>query len=197
MFEQMFHLPLPLLEKIIRPILVYLSLILLLRVFGKRELAQLNPFDLVLLLMLSNTVQNAIIGDDNSLSGGVIGAVALLLTNFLLNRLLFRFPGLDRALQGAQTVLVKDGAVDENAMKQEMLTREELTQVIHRQNITGLADVRLCILEPNGTFYVESTTDSVPRQRHDELLARLEAIQRELTELCKDGRPPRAAANSF
>ncbi|MFN2976605.1 DUF421 domain-containing protein [Terriglobus aquaticus] len=183
----MFHVPLPLLEKILRPILVYLALILLLRLFGKRELAQLNPFDLVLLLMLSNTVQNAIIGDDNSLSGGIVGAVALLLTNFLLNRLLFHFPKLDRALQGEQTVLVRDGAVDAKAMKQEMLTREELIQVIHRQNITGLADVRLCVLEPNGTFYVESTPDSVPRLRHEELMKRLDAMQRELSELRSNG----------
>lgn len=78
MLHEMFHIPIPILEKILRPILVYLALIVLLRVFGKRELAQLNPFDLVVLLSLSNTVQNAIIGDDNSLSGGIIGAVALL-----------------------------------------------------------------------------------------------------------------------
>ena len=74
MYEHMFHLPIPLLEKILRPIIVYLALILLLRVFGKRELAQLNPFDLVVLLSLSNTVQNALIGEDNSVSGGLIGA---------------------------------------------------------------------------------------------------------------------------
>ena len=181
----MFHMPLPLLEKIVRPVLVYLALILLLRFFGKRELAQLNPFDLVLLLMLSNTVQNAIIGDDNSLSGGMIGAVALLSANFLLNRLLFHFPKLDRALQGTQTVLVHNGEVDTRAMQREMLTREELVQVIHRQNITGLADVKLCVLEPNGTFYVESTPDSVPRQRHDEMMRRLDVLQQELASLRK------------
>jgi uncharacterized membrane protein YcaP (DUF421 family) len=71
MLQDMFHIPIPILEKILRPILVYLALIILIRCFGKRELAQLNPFDLVVLLSLSNTVQNAIIGDDNSLSGGI------------------------------------------------------------------------------------------------------------------------------
>ncbi len=188
MLQDMFHVPLPLLEKILRPILVYLALILLLRFFGKRELAQLNPFDLVLLLMLSNTVQNAIIGDDNSLSGGLLGAVALLSANFLLNRLLFHFPKLDRALQGSQAVLVHDGQVDDRAMQREMLTREELVQVIHRQNITGLGDVKLCVLEPNGTFYVESTADSVPRQRHDELMQRMNDLQQQLTALSKPER---------
>lgn len=189
MLQDMFHLPLPLLEKIIRPVLVYLALILLLRFFGKRELAQLNPFDLVLLLMLSNTVQNAIIGDDNSLSGGIVGAVALLSINFLLNRLLFHFPKLDKALQGSQTVLVHNGEVDKRAMRREMLTREELVQVIHRQNVTGLSDVKLCVLEPNGTFYVESTEDSVPRQRHEELLQRLEALQQEVAAVSASRRP--------
>ena len=72
--HSMFHLPLPVMEKILRPIIVYLCLIVFLRLFGKRELAQLNPFDLVVLLSLSNTVQNAIIGDDNSVSGGIVGA---------------------------------------------------------------------------------------------------------------------------
>ena len=81
LIESMFHLQLPLLEKIIRPMIVYLCLIVFLRIFGKRELAQLNPFDLVVLLCLSNTVQNSIIGDDNSVSGGVIGVFSLLTIN--------------------------------------------------------------------------------------------------------------------
>ena len=183
MFHDMFHLPIPLIEKIVRPIIVYILLVLLLRLFGKRELAQLNPFDLVVLLMLSNTVQNAIIGDDNSLAGGMIGAIALLVANFALNRVLYRFPKLDRALQGSKTVLVQNGRLDRHAMKQEMLTREELLTVIHKQNITGLKDVKLCVLEPNGTFLVESTEDSFPRERHEELLARMDALQCEMKEL--------------
>src|SRR4051812_35801020 len=86
--HDMFALALPIGEKIVRPILVYAMLVVLLRVFGKRELAQFNPFDLVVLLSLSNTVQNAIIGDDNSVTGGVIGAVTLLATNYLVVRFL-------------------------------------------------------------------------------------------------------------
>src|SRR3954463_9983302 len=86
---------LPLLEKVLRPVLVYAALVVLLRVFGKRELAQLNPFDLVVLLSLSNTVQNAIIGDDNSISGGLIGAVALLCVNYVVVRFMFKHRRLD------------------------------------------------------------------------------------------------------
>ena len=88
--NDMLTLTVPILEKIVRPIIVYVALVLLLRVFGKRELAQLNPFDLVVLLSLSNTVQNAIIGNDNSVTGGLLGAFSLLLTNYLVVRFLFR-----------------------------------------------------------------------------------------------------------
>ena len=100
MLDSMFHMQLPWLEKIIRPIIVYLFLIIFLRVFGKRELAQLNPFDLVVLLSLSNTVQNAIIGNDNSVSGGLVGALSLLTINWVLTRLLFKSPKLEEALEG-------------------------------------------------------------------------------------------------
>src|ERR1700677_1512926 len=103
----MFTLQLPLLEKILRPILVYIFLIVGIRLSGKRELAQLNPFDLIVLLTLSNTVQNAIIGDDNSVTGGMIGAGTLLFINFLVVRFLFRHDKLDRLLEGDATILIK------------------------------------------------------------------------------------------
>src|SRR6201981_1441501 len=170
-FDHMFHLPLPLLEKLLRPIVVYLVLVLLLRIFGKRELAQLNPFDLVVLLSLSNTVQNAIIGDDNSVTGGVIGAVSLLAINWLVVRVLFRSPRLTRALEGRPVVLIRDGHIDLKALKHEALTREELVEVIHRQGFQHIHDVHLCELEPNGSFYVESKDPSIADKRHNELLA--------------------------
>src|SRR5271169_5075277 len=103
-FNDMFQLPLPILEKLLRPAIVYLALVVLLRIFGKRELAQLNPFDLVVLLSLSNTVQNAIIGNDNSVTGGVIGAFSLLGINYLVVRLLFCHEKLDQLVEGEATV---------------------------------------------------------------------------------------------
>src|ERR1700761_7733487 len=118
----MFHLHLPVIEKLVRPMIVYLFLIFFLRLFGKRELAQLNPFDLVVLLSLSNTVQNAMIGDDNSVSGGVIGAFSLLTVNWILTWLLFRAPRVDKALEGAPATLIRGGQVDESALKRECLT---------------------------------------------------------------------------
>src|SRR5664279_2219110 len=109
--DHMFQLPLPVLEKLVRPIIVYLVLVVLLRLFGKRELAQLNPFDLVVLLSLSNTVQNAIIGEDNSVTGGVIGAIGLLAINWLVVRVLFRSPKLTRLLEGRAIVLIRNGQI--------------------------------------------------------------------------------------
>ena len=92
MLTDLFQIPIPLAEKIVRSLLVYFALVILLRVFGKRELAQLSPFDLIVLLTLSNTVQNAIIGNDNSLTGGILGALTLLVANFVTVRLMFRHP---------------------------------------------------------------------------------------------------------
>jgi len=179
-FDSMFHLPLPILEKLARPVIVYLVLVLLLRIFGKRELAQLNPFDLVVLLSLSNTVQNAIIGDDNSVTGGVIGAFGLLAINWLVVKALFRSRRLTRALEGRSTTLIRNGQIDIKAMNQESLTREELLSVVHRQGFEGFHQVRKCELEPNGTFYVEAFDPSVEDKRHTELLARLDTLSREV-----------------
>lgn len=181
--DHMFLLPLPVAEKLIRPVIVYLVLVLLLRIFGKRELAQLNPFDLVVLLSLSNTVQNAIIGDDNSVTGGVIGAFSLLAINWLVVRVLFRSRRLTRAFEGRPTVLVHNGHVDKKALEREMLTREELLEVIHRQGFEGFHQVHRCELEPNGTFYVEAFDPSVADKRHTELLERLDALTRDLAAL--------------
>src|ERR1700736_79836 len=100
MWTDMFALKLPILEKILRPVVVYAFLVLMLRIFGKRELAQLNPFDLVVLLSLSNTVQNAIIGDDNTLIGGLIGAFSLLAINYVVLRFLFKHRRLDEIFEG-------------------------------------------------------------------------------------------------
>ena len=111
MWGDIFVVGVPIVEKILRPALVYVFLVVALRVFGKRELAQLNPFDLVVLLSLSNTVQNAIIGNDNSLTGGLIGALALMAINYLVVRFLFRHRRLDEILEGEPTLLIEHGSV--------------------------------------------------------------------------------------
>ncbi len=179
----MFRMPLPLVEKLARPVIVYLVLVLLLRLFGKRELAQLNPFDLVVLLSLSNTVQNAIIGEDNSVTGGVIGAFGLLAINWLVVRMLFRSRRLTHMFEGRATVLVRDGKIDKQALIRESLTHEELIEVIHRQGFEHLSQVKRCELETNGTFYIEAFEPSIADNRHAELLEKLDVLNREVAAL--------------
>ena len=180
MLTNMFHLPLPVMEKILRPVVVYIFLIAFLRIFGKRELAQLNPFDLVVLLSLSNTVQNAIIGDDNSVTGGLIGAFSLLAINWVLARLLFKLPKVNEALEGTKTVLISHGVVDHAALEKETLTELELRAVLHKQGITDYSEVETCVLEPNGTFYVEETKPSLDETHIAALKETIEALRGEV-----------------
>jgi uncharacterized membrane protein YcaP (DUF421 family) len=181
--DSMFHLPVPIVEKLLRPIIVYLVLVVLLRIFGKRELAQLNPFDLVVLLSLSNTVQNAIIGDDNSVTGGIIGAFSLLAINWFVVRMLFRSPKLTRVVEGRSVILVRDGQIDNKALKAEALTREELMEVIHRQGFEHIHEIHHCELEPNGSFYIEAKDPSIADKRHDELLKVLDTLSKDVAAL--------------
>ena len=165
-----------LIEKIIRPILVYFFLVVLLRVFGKRELAQLNPFDLVVLLSLSNTVQNAIIGNDNSVSGGMIGAITLLVTNYIVVRFLFRHRRLDEVIEGKPATLIKDGHVCRSELTRELITKAELQTVIRRQGFEGIHEIDSCVLEPGGAFIIKPKSPPTEVLRHTELLQRLDAL---------------------
>ncbi|HKB80450.1 MAG TPA: YetF domain-containing protein [Thermoanaerobaculia bacterium] len=174
----MFVLSVPLLEKILRPVCVYAFLVLLLRVFGKRELAQLNPFDLVVLLSLANTVQNAIIGDDNSVAGGLIGAFTLLFVNYLVVRFLFRHRRLDQIVEGRPTVLVRDGRVCKDQLARELISVHELQVIIRRQGFAGLHEVESCILEPGGAVVIKRKIPSTEETQHAELVGGLEEIKR-------------------
>ncbi len=181
--NDMFHLPVPVLEKLLRPVIVYLCLVVFLRLFGKRELAQLNPFDLVVLLSLSNTVQNAIIGDDNSVTGGIIGAFALLAINWVLMWVLYRAPKVDAALEGSPTTLIRNGKVDESALRSETLTREELISVLNKNGFNDPAEVEICVLEPNGAFYVKGKQPSSDQVERSELMAALDNLRAEVMAL--------------
>ena len=183
MWSAIFALGAPVAEKVLRPVLVYLFLVVLLRIFGKRELAQLNPFDLVVLLSLSNTVQNAIIGNDNSLSGGLIGALALVALNYLVVRFLFRHRRLDEIMEGKPTVLIAQGQVVEKALASELLTRPELLTVLHRQGFSDLGEVDQCVLEPGGTFAIRRKEPPLEELEHREVVRRLEELNGKLDKL--------------
>jgi uncharacterized membrane protein YcaP (DUF421 family) len=177
MWKSIFELGAPIEEKILRAVLVYLFLVFVLRIFGKRELAQLNPFDLVVLLSLSNTVQNAIIGNDNSLTGGVVGAFALLAMNYMVVRFLFRHRRLDQILEGKPTTLIADGKVQKDELAKEMLTRAELLTVLHRQGFDSVGEVERCVLEPGGTFYIQRKTPAADTLQHEEVMQTLKELK--------------------
>ena len=183
LWQNMFVLGLPVAEKVIRPILVYIALVVGLRVFGKRELAQLNPFDLVVLLSLSNTVQNAIIGEDNSVTGGLLGALALLSTNYLVVRFLFGHHRLDQIVQGRPTVVIKHGKIVRKALAKELITVSELMSVLHRQGFGRLSEIDHCELEPGGTFTVSAKEPLLAEGYHRELLDRIDALGRQVADL--------------
>jgi uncharacterized membrane protein YcaP (DUF421 family) len=183
--QNMFRLTVPVAEKMLRPVVVYLFLVIVLRIFGKRELAQLNPFDLVVLLSLSNTVQNAIIGDDNTITGGLLGAFTLLLVNYLVVRFLFKHKRLDQIVEGKPTTLIEGGRLRKDGMAKELLTESELLMVAHRQGFDTLKEVETCVLQPGGTFYLQGKSPPQDERWHNEILTRLDDLSRQLAELKK------------
>jgi uncharacterized membrane protein YcaP (DUF421 family) len=191
-WKDMFVMGLPLLEKILRPILVYAFLVISLRLSGKRELVQLNPFDLVVLLTLSNTVQNAIIGDDNSVLGGVVGATSLLVTNYLVVRFLYDHRKLDQIVEGKADVLIENGKVLAPHLKKELITMAQLQAAARKQGFETLSEVQQCILEPGGTLSFLGKKPGTEDIRHQDLVARLERLSQEIA-LLRGSQPPARA----
>ncbi|MFB3922390.1 MAG: DUF421 domain-containing protein [Terriglobia bacterium] len=183
LWHDMFVLALPLLEKILRPVFVYFFLVVALRLAGKRELAQLNPFDLVVLLTLSNSVQNAIIGDDNTVTGGIIGATTLLVLNYFLVRFLYGHRKLDRLVEGDEDVLIEGGKLRKKRLKDELITLPELEAAAHRQGFASLEEVDRAVLEPGGTLSFIGKKPAPDETRHRELLDRFDQLSRELAHL--------------
>src|SRR5690349_12458553 len=188
-WKDMFVLGIPLLEKILRPIVVYAFLVVGLRLAGKRELVQLNPFDLVVLLTLSNTVQNAIIGDDNTVLGGIIGATSLLITNFLVVRFLYGHRKLDQLVEGRADLLIENGKVRPQHLKTELITMAQLEAAAHKQGFSSLSEVEQCILEPGGTMTFIGKKPGEEDVRHQELLGKMESLAHEIA-LLRGSQPP-------
>ena len=174
----------PIAEKLIRTVAVYAGIFLILRVAGKRDLAQLNSFDLVVMLLLSNIVQNAIIGEDSSLVGGLIGAVTIIAVNAFVVRLVVEKPGLAPAMEGTPTTLVNDGQYDREALRKEGLRPVDVEVAIRRQNANDVKEVAKAVLEPSGQLIVtlkpgeESATKADLTQLEARLMARLDALAR-------------------
>jgi uncharacterized membrane protein YcaP (DUF421 family) len=141
-------------EKILRSVAIYSFLLIAFRLTGKRQVGQLTPFDLVLLLLISNVVQNAVIGNDNSLGGGIIGAVTILAMNRLVVELTYRSKRMRRLLEASPTLLIHNGKVLHTNLARERLTMEDLRAALRRSGVGDPSEVRVAVLEDNGGISV-------------------------------------------
>ena len=186
--HQVFHLDTPLVEKLVRTVLIYAALVLLLRFVGKRTLAQLNPFDLVVLLLLANVVQNAVIGPDNSVIGGVIGALTLVGVNELVVRASNRSPRFRSMLAGRRARIIRDGHLDRAELERSGIREEELDQFAH---VDDLSEVQSLTLMPGGKIDVHLKDFAQPPTEADiskimqELSVRLTHLQASVDALAR------------
>ena len=171
------------LEKIIRPIIIYITLVVLLRLVGKRELAQLNPLDLVVILSLSNTVQNAIIGDDTSLVGGIVGACALLAINYAVAYVKFRWPKVEAVTEGKPITLIENGRINHAMLKRELMTESDLDIVAHENGLENASDLKELVLNPNGSFLVEGKDDIRDDKFKHDVLRKIDELSKQISSL--------------
>lgn len=177
LWNDLFVTGIPLLEKVLRTVLVYVAIAVLLRLIGKRNLAQLNTFDLVVVLLLSNVVQNAIIGPDDSLLGGLIGAAVLLGINAGVVRLAARNDTLARWIDGSPTVIVRDGEYDDDALRRMALRRNDVADALLKQG-AHVSDVAKAQLDPNGAITFDYREGAEPATKADiaRLIERIDAL---------------------
>ena len=176
--DDLFTMPIPLGEKVLRTVLVYVVVVALLRIMGRRTVAQLNAFDLVVLLLISNVVQNAIIGPDDSVLGGVVGVVSLLLVNALVVREARRHQRLDRLIEGKTVTLVRDGAIDHDAIRHLGIREADLTVALLRQGAEGVHDVHRALMYPSGSIVVDLAEEARDASTMD-----LERVEGKIDEL--------------
>jgi uncharacterized membrane protein YcaP (DUF421 family) len=186
--DSLFDMGIPVVEKILRTVVVLLFILVGLRMLGKRELGQWNPTDLIIILLLSNAVEEAIIGDDQSLIGGLIGAAVLLAMNHVLVKASFYNRPARRVIEGTPDDLIREGHVDADALAKNQVTREELAAAARRQGIENLAHVRHARLELDGdiTFYLKEEYDAAAMAKRIE--ERLERIEKAMTAAGAAGR---------
>lgn len=155
----------PILDVIVRSLCVYLFMVIAIRLFGKNQLSQLNAGDVVLLLLISNAVQNAMVGPDTSLQGGLIAALVLFAANFILKRLMFANRKFETFMEEDPVVLIRDGVIDQPALNRVKITRDELEEAIREHGVEKITDVKLSILEVDGNISVVSQ-DETQKQTH-------------------------------
>jgi len=156
----------PYLDIILRSVAVYFFMVIALRVFGKKELSQLNTADVILILLISNSVQNAMVGSDTSLWGGLVAAGALFLMNFILKKLMFRFKGLNNLLQQKPEILIHNGKLEFETLGKLGITSEELTEAMHEHGVEFFKDVKLAMLEIDGNISIISGSENLKQSNY-------------------------------
>jgi uncharacterized membrane protein YcaP (DUF421 family) len=184
-WRDLFVVQVPILEKIIRTLAVYLVLAALFRGIGRRGMASLSTFDFVVMFVLSNVVQNAIIGSDNSLLGGVIGAVTLIGVNYAVDWWLSRSGRAERLLEGSDTTLIQDGQVQQRELRRLAIRRDELDHAVRTQNGEDISEVEVGSLTSSGHLILtlKPQARSATRADVEQLLAGLAAVQARLADL--------------
>ena len=179
MWHAVFTLPVPVLEKIVRTVLVYATILVLFRIAGKRDLAGLSTLDFAVVFLLSNIVQNAVIGADDSFTGGLIGAVTLMALNAVLGRLIAVSPAASRVLQGRATTVIEDGRPVPAALRRLALRTDELEHAVRLQNGDALDEVQRGVLEPGGQLVLTLRHDEQAADKSDvaRILERLDALE--------------------
>ena len=192
MWHDMFVIQIPFIEKILRTGLVYAAIVVIFRIAGKRGLANLNTLDLTVLLLLSNVVQNAIIGSDNSLTGGIVGAIALVAINAALNHGMARSDRLVHLIEGDATTVIDNGHLVRRALRRLALRPQEIEHAVRMQNGDGISEVRDGRLEPGGQLVLSLKEEEQGATKSDiaELRRQLAAIQLTLAGLAEA--PPSA-----
>jgi uncharacterized membrane protein YcaP (DUF421 family) len=152
-------------EIVLRTVVVYLALLALLRLAGKRELGQMTTFDLVVILIVANAVQNAMVGPDTSLNGGILAAAVLVVLNWTVGRLGIRYAWLGRRLIGSPTLLINNGKVIPEHLRREGVTEDELEMACREHGVGGVAQVMLAILETDGTISIVPRAETIHHTR--------------------------------
>jgi uncharacterized membrane protein YcaP (DUF421 family) len=189
MWSHLFDLHLSLGEKVLRAVIIYLFLVIALRLVGKRELSQLNTLDFVVLLAVANAVQNGLIGNDNSVTGALVGAVTLFVVDAVLAYVLFRQLRLRTIVQGTPTILIDRGVVLDHELRREELTREDLLSALQSSGATTFDDVERAWLEPSGKVVFVPKTPSLATQQYDDLRRRLDHLTALVEDLTAPGSP--------
>ena len=156
----------PYLDIIIRSVVVYLFMIIALRLFGKKELSQLNTADIILILLISNSVQNAMVGSNSSLQGGLVAALVLFISNFILKKIMRHSKTITELIQDKPEILIHDGHIDFKALAKLEITSQELQQVIREHGVQHFSEVKLAMMEIDGNISVISGDKTLRQTRH-------------------------------